>query len=180
MIDKNGMKHDSRTGQFTSGGSTPAEQKRADEIIGAVRNETIEEIKTREIETNAPEDISGLLGKEYTGFKGKQAIDKLMREKQGYVKNAFYRDDIGNIDILWGNDDIGLQHIIKRRESENLSIMELTSGLTEVIENGMLRKSQRGNYEILKNKYVAVIQPEFKGNKMNFVVTAYRTRKDSW
>ncbi len=59
------------------------------------------------------QDISKLLGKEYKGFKGQDAINKLLAEKQGHIKAAFTRSDIGDIDLLWGNDDIGLQHIIK-------------------------------------------------------------------
>ena len=41
--------------------------------------------------------IADILGKEYTGVKGQAAVDLLMKEKQGYVKDAFMRKDIGGI-----------------------------------------------------------------------------------
>ena len=34
-----------------------------------------------------------LIGEEYVGIKGQAAVDKLMAEKQGHIKDAFYRED---------------------------------------------------------------------------------------
>lgn len=65
-----------------------------------------------ETDSEPAKDISGLLGEEFKGYKGQAAVDKLMREKKGHVKGAFHRDDIGDIDLLWGNDYLGLQHIL--------------------------------------------------------------------
>jgi len=44
--------------------------------------------------------IYKLLGKEFKNYKGKSAIDKLMIEKSGHIKDAFYRKEIGNITIF--------------------------------------------------------------------------------
>lgn len=34
---------------------------------------------------------------------------------EGIIPSAFHRDDIGNIDLIYGNECIGLKHIIKER-----------------------------------------------------------------
>ena len=73
---------------------------------------------------NSPQDITKLMGPEYKNLKGQQAIDKLLQEKQGHVKGAFYRKEIGSIDLLWGKTDdedgrgFGLAHIIERRNEQ--------------------------------------------------------------
>ncbi|WP_196761962.1 anti-CBASS protein Acb1 family protein [Eikenella corrodens] len=122
-------------------------------------------------------DISGFLGTEYQG-KGKDAVQKLRQEKNGYIKGAFHRSDIGDIALVWGNDDVGLKHIIRRREEQGIDIDLFLEDIDEVIENGNIQKSQEtGNFEIWHNKKMAVISPEFKGNQLMFLLTAFKSRK---
>lgn len=127
-------------------------------------------------ETSEPRDVSALLGAEYKGVKGQDAVNKLLREKQGHVKGAFYREDIGDIDLIWGDDTCGLQHIIKRREEQGINAREFVKDLAEVVEKGAYRKqNKRGNYELLYNGKMAIVSPELQGNKMTFLVTAFKT-----
>lgn len=44
--------------------------------------------------------VNKILGREYTGYKGQDAIDKLMQEKQGYIKDLFNWKDIGDIALI--------------------------------------------------------------------------------
>ncbi|HFC8548773.1 TPA: phage portal protein [Neisseria lactamica] len=126
---------------------------------------------------NNAADISGFLGTEYQG-KGKAAVQKLRQEKNGYIKGAFHRSDIGDIALVWGNDDVGLRHIIKRREEQGIDIELFLEDIDEVIEKGNIQKSQEtGNFEIWHNKKMAVISPEFKGNQLMFLLTAFKSRK---
>jgi len=121
--------------------------------------------------------IDGLLGREYTGVKGQAAIVKLMEEKQGHVKAAFFREDVGTIDLIWGNSMVGLQHIIERRGEDGIDINSFMSDLTNVIENGIMRgKNKRGNFEILLDGKMAVISPEFHCQGITFLLTAFKTR----
>ena len=61
-------------------------------------------------------------GTVYTQFKDKpkEAIKFLMKVQEGECVNALYRDDIGYIDIIWGDNDPktnkgkGLKHIIEK------------------------------------------------------------------
>lgn len=55
-------------------------------------------------------------GKNYSQFenKPKEALDFLIGKKEGQVKNAWGRDDIGDIDIVYGKKHFGLNHIIDK------------------------------------------------------------------
>ena len=77
-----------------------------------------ERLKERE-KVVTPSDVDKLYGEEFKGYKGQAAIDKLLKEQRGHVKGAFHRDDIGDIDLVWGSDTAGLQHIIKQRSWKN-------------------------------------------------------------
>lgn len=126
-------------------------------------------------------DLDKLMGEEFKGIKGQAAIDKLMKEKHGHVKGAFHRDDIGDIDLLWGNDALGLQHIIKRREEQRINIQTFIANLSEVIESGNLeKKNARGNFEIWHEGKMAVIAPELYGHRITYVLTAYKQSRKNY
>ncbi|WP_240146100.1 DUF3519 domain-containing protein, partial [Helicobacter pylori] len=59
-------------------------------------------------------------GQNYSEFKGDGlgAINKLLETKKGFVAGAFYKEGLGDIDLVWGNKDYGLEHILKRREKQ--------------------------------------------------------------
>lgn len=120
-----------------------------------------------------------IYGKEHKGYKGQNAVEKLLIEKEGHVKNAFYVEGIGNIDLIWGNDNLGLKHIIKRRIEQNIKISTFVSELANVIEKGSIinEKNKNGNYEIYYNNKLAVIAPEYHNQKATFTLTAFNTRK---
>lgn len=98
---------------------------------------------------------------------------KLLDCKNGHIKNAFIRSDIDDITLIWGNDAVGLKHIIKRRTEENEDVDELVSHLSDTIENGTLKINKRGRFVITKGKYQAIISPEIFNDKLNFLVTGY-------
>lgn len=129
---------------------------------------------------NSNNNNNNSLGPEYKGYKGKKAIDKLMKEKKGYIKGAFHRKDIGDIDLVWGNNKMGLKHIIKRRKETGQNLEEVLNDMTDVIEKGKLvdseRKDRNKKYTIedQKNKYV--IGTKLHKNKRNFILTAYEKK----
>ena len=121
----------------------------------------------------------GLMGNEYTGVKGKDAIDKLLEEKQGHVKGAFYRDDIGEIDIFWGDDTAGLCHIINQRRKDHMDVKKLLRDLPSIISRGTLgSNSNSPNREnIFFGDKVIVITYELRGAETTAVLTAFSTKK---
>lgn len=158
---------DNRNGQFTEGKEKEYRQN-------ANYNEIVFD---RQKESEKSPSIDELLGEEFKGYKRQAAIDKLLQEKRGYVKGAFHRDDIGDIDLLWGNDFIGLRHIIKQREAQEINISDFMKDLSSVIEEGRFRKKTgRGDFEFVKDGKLAVIAIEYHGNKMQYLLTAYKTR----
>lgn len=114
-----------------------------------------------------------LLGQEHKAPHGDAAVQKLLDCKNGHIKNAFIRSDIDDITLVWGNDAVGLKHIIKRRKEENEDVDELVSHLSDTIENGTLKINKRGRFVITKGKYQAIISPEIFNDKLNFLVTGY-------
>jgi hypothetical protein len=135
---------------------------------------------------DAARELQQLLGKEHAGVKGQAAIDLLLREKNGHVKGAFQRTETGRIDVAWGDDSFGMQHIIKQRmdrlrhsmPNENdrkQHVNKLMSEIGKVIENGTVSTNDKGRFEIRHGRSIAVIEPLFRGNQMNMLLTAYRT-----
>lgn len=156
-----------------------------DEIIAADKEAaTYYASDEEEGRVQTPDEIDALYGEEFTGYKGQAAVDKLLKEKRGHVKAAFHREDMGDIDLLWGNDRLGLQHIILQRSKENKEghVDEVISELAETIESGECRgKNDRGNFEFVRKNndlvYFVIIAPEYHNYKMTYVITAYRRGK---
>lgn len=118
------------------------------------------------------------MGEEFKGVKGQDAVNKLLKEKRGHVKGAFHREDIGDIDLLWGSDSVGLKHIIQRREEQGIDVEEFLSNLADVVEKGEYKKrNERGNFEFWYKGKMAVIAPEYHGNKITYLVTAFKRKK---
>ena len=59
---------------------------------------------------------TGPFGFIYNQFKGKvrEAIDFLTRHQSGDLLGVFHRDDVGDIDLVWGDKNGGLAHIIDK------------------------------------------------------------------
>lgn len=123
--------------------------------------------------------IEKLLGVEYKGYKGQEAVEKLLLEKQGHIKNAFYREDIGSIDLLWGNDNLGLQHIINHREKQGIDATLFLSDIAEVVEKGEYKgKNKNNTFEFWYKGKMAIISPEYHGNKITFLLSAFKRQKN--
>jgi len=123
-----------------------------------------------------PKGFEDLMGVEYTGVKGQDAVDKLLQEKQGHVKDAFYQEDAGWIDIYWGDKDSGLCHIIKRRAKMGMSGIKFARGLADVLEKGASFPHKNPNrLNIVYKGKLAVITFELKGTETTALLTAFRT-----
>lgn len=133
------------------------------------------------LERRRKSELTTLLGEEFKGYKGQDAVNKLLQEKRGHVRGAFHRDDMGDIDIFWGSDTVGLKHILQRREEQGINAEEFVSNLAEVVEKGEFKKrNDRGNFEFWYDGKMAVIAPEYHGNKITFVLTAYKRSKKNY
>lgn len=149
-----------------------------DEIIAADKEaDTYYASDEEEGRVQTPDEIDALYGEEFTGYKGQAAVDKLLKEKHGHVKAAFHREDMGDIDLLWGNDYLGLQHIIKHREEQGINAIEFMKDLAEVVEKGKFYKmGNNGTFEFWYNGKSVVISPEYHKHKVTYLLTAYKKK----
>jgi hypothetical protein len=170
-------------GKFTSGGTGEPKMEKDNDIMAGkgeneqmgirVYNPTITKKITGE-EWAEIEEYSKLLGEEFKGFKGQDAIDKLITEKRGHIKGAFHRDEIGEIDLIWGDNKFGVQHIIKQREKQGVNANEFLGNISDIINKGkVIQNSIRHNFEISYNHKTAVISPTLRGNEINYLLTAF-------
>ncbi|GAA9603741.1 hypothetical protein HpHA70_06400 [Helicobacter pylori] len=127
-------------------------------------------------------------GHNYSEFKGDGlgAINKLLETKKGFVAGAFYKEGLGDIDLVWGNKDYGLEHILKRRESDAIDkgmskeeakkyALEIINNIPKIISNGKLSKDDLGRLKIeFKNQRVG-LNDSWKGETLNnrWVITSY-------
>jgi hypothetical protein len=120
-------------------------------------------------------------GKKFEGLKGKDAVDKLLWEKRGYVSDAFHRDEIGYIALVWGDEDGGLCHIVKKREEVGIDVKDFLKNITEVIEKGNLHKDKNNpsRQNIWYDKKLVVVETVYLNEKINWVISAYKQRKEN-
>lgn len=157
------QKHDrDENGKFSSGGSSGSTSSSEEQNSSAFDAEKFKE----------------LIGPEFSGVRRQAAVRKLIEEKRGHVKGAFHRKDIGDIDLVWGNEQIGLSHIIARRSKSGLDGEKFAESLSDVIQNGdLIYRKDRNNYEIWWQGKLAVVTKQFMGSDACFVVTAFPSRK---
>ncbi len=120
-------------------------------------------------------------GDVYDQFKGKpkEAFDFLLKNKDGYLKGVFHRDEIGDIDLAYGSapnpyKGKGLAHII-RKHVETLhdfpSVDDAINTITDVISNGIVKDGSIPNtYDIENGDYRVVVAADKNGN---WVLTAF-------
>jgi len=115
---------------------------------------------------------SGDFGKIYTGVKGNDAINHLLKVKSGEIQGAFSRSDIGDIDLVWGKEGksgYGLAHFKDRGNA--------LKNLPDVVENGVIQPS-RDNTVLLIKKVdgsggVAMVKLDWKGNPKRWIISSY-------
>ncbi|GAA9994741.1 DUF3519 domain-containing protein [Helicobacter pylori] len=133
-------------------------------------------------------------GKNYSEFKGDGlgAINKLLETKKGFVAGAFYKEGLGDIDLVWGNKDYGLEHILKRKQSDAIDkgmskeeakkyALEIINNIPNIISNGKLSKDDLGRLKIqFKNQRVG-LNDSWKGETLNnrWVITSYELNQSS-
>lgn len=133
-------------------------------------------------------------GKAYNEYSGKpkEAIEYLLKEKNGYVPNAIYKEGIGNIDIVWGEagtgkGGYGLAHIIRRRNEEGNNGEEFVKQLPDIIEHGKIyskiaqinnegsyiRKNEQDRVYIGTRDKEIVIRLTWNDETHNWLLTGY-------
>ena len=137
-------------------------------------------------------------GQNYTEYyrDGVGAIQKLISEAQahkesgakgeykGQVAGAFHRKELGDIDLVWGNGDIGLQKIVEKHLKDfadfagNNPYEKMSNAINEIIQNGKLLTENGVNTLWYKNGneyYLVGISKGFnKKGDNNWIITSYK------
>ncbi|MCQ2942469.1 DUF3519 domain-containing protein, partial [Helicobacter pylori] len=135
-------------------------------------------------------------GKNYPEFalKPKEALEKLLEEKNGQVAGAAYRDDLGGIDFVWGKDGkdgYGLEHILKHREEQAIAkglneaeakeyALNVVKTIPEVIDKGV-KVEQNGRVAIEYQNIRVGLKDNWKGEKLpnHWIITGYEKTESS-
>ncbi|WP_033703969.1 DUF3519 domain-containing protein, partial [Helicobacter pylori] len=133
-------------------------------------------------------------GTNYPEFalKPKEALEKLLQEKNGQVAGTAYREDLGGIDFVWGTPKTkesvgyGLAHIIESRENQYKKLRltpeqakertnELIKEIPNIIQKGLKEEDRPGYVAIILNNS-KVILSKFKGDnelKNHYMITSF-------
>lgn len=117
-------------------------------------------------------------GEEFKDFKGGEAIEKLLKEKRGHIKNAFERPEIGGIDLVWGDEKGGLLHTIQKRDKlwakgkGHIAGLDMARKIPEIIEKGKFDIDEQDRIGFIYDNCRVAIRPQYYNDKLNWVVTA--------
>ncbi|RVZ95167.1 DUF3519 domain-containing protein, partial [Helicobacter pylori] len=161
-------------------------------LIEAVKDMQKESEKRIKQKFEAPSEW----GENYSEFKndGLGAINKLLETKKGFVAGAFYKEGLGDIDLVWGtpktkdSNGYGLAHILEKREKQYKRLgltneqakertKELLKQIPEVIEKGIKDNDYIGHATIRHNGIEVGLSSQ-KGNtplKNHYMITSFET-----
>ncbi|WP_164857910.1 DUF3519 domain-containing protein, partial [Helicobacter pylori] len=130
-------------------------------------------------------------GHNYSEFKGDGlgAINKLLETKKGFVAGAFYKEGLGDIDLVWGNKDYGLEHILKRRiesyikkglepKSAEQRALSLARMIPEAIEKGKVGRDAQGRLKIETKDILVALRDNWQDEplKSKWVITGFEKK----
>ena len=119
-------------------------------------------------------------GKNYGEFyhKGSQAVSKLIGEKSGQVAGAFSKKGLGDIDLIWGDDKIGLKKIINKHIRDFDELGGLAVGLEKIIDDGELVTAKNGVQTIYYKDFKLGLSKGWHSEGENkWIITAYKNNK---
>ena len=146
--------------------------------------ESDKEEAEKQMDDEEPKPVgSGVFGNIYNQFEGKvkEAFDFLMKHKGGDLLGVFHRKDVGDIDLVWGDENGGLAHILNKHVGEGKSfanVDEAMSHIQNIIETGKNDFEDGDKIVFRKGSELVTVRKNFRegGKKIadkNWVLTAY-------
>lgn len=161
--------------------------KRLIEAVKDMQKESEKGIKGQKLKTPSEWENN------YSEFKndGLGAINKLLETKKGFVAGAFHKEGLGDIDLVWGNKDYGLEHILKRREKQAKNkglndqqakeyALNVVKTIPEVIDKGV-KVDNNGRIAIEYENIRVGLKDNWEGEKLpnHWIITSYEKLEDS-
>ena len=130
-------------------------------------------------------------GNIYNQFRGKvkAAFDFLMKHQSGDLLGVFHREDVGDIDLVWGDYNGGLGHIIRRHiveQNDFDNVDEIRDIVSSVIANGNIVRENVDKVNIEYDGYrvsIRKVNRDGRGNIVehkNWIVTAFQSEMPKW
>ncbi|MFB1302575.1 DUF3519 domain-containing protein, partial [Helicobacter pylori] len=158
-----------------------------------VLNRLVQAVKDmqKESEKGIKQKLETQWGHNYSEFKGDGlgAINKLLETKKGFVAGAFYKEGLGDIDLVWGNKDYGLEHILKRRiesyikkglepKSAEQRALSLARMIPEAIEKGKVGRDAQGRLKIETKDILVALRDNWQDEplKSKWVITGFEKK----
>ena len=107
----------------------------------------------------------------------------MLKEKQGHIKKAFYHNNIGYIDLVWGNEKAGICHIINKRNKllankiGNISGLDMVKKIPDIISKGVFSIDKYSRIKIEYDGFRVGISSKYFDKKVNWIVTAMEILK---
>ena len=119
----------------------------------------------------------GAFGDIYDQFRGdaKAAFDFLTKHRSGDLLGVFHRDDTGDIDLVWGDENSGLSHILTKHVGKGKDFgteQAAFDKIESILKNGKLIQDGRLRYVVSEDGYRVAIRKDYDGVKKNWIVTA--------
>ena len=160
--------------------------------------ETAPVVEAPKAEKKAGEDIAkvedvelkpigrGKFGNIYDQFRGKpkEALAFLKENKEGDLIGVFYHDEIGDIDLVWGDEKSGLSHINSKHVGDNRSFATLDIAIEhieDIIKSGDVTFTNGDKVVIKKNDELVTLRKNIRENgkkiaDKNWILTAYNEK----
>ena len=139
-------------------------------------------------------------GQNFSEFKGQgaKAVEKVLQERSGQVQGAFHRDDLGEIDVVWGEvqgsgkeaKGWGLAKIIEKHlnagdfKAFGEGEIGLINAISEIIDKGKLIKDgDRATLRYVKDD--EIFKLGLKGNwkgeptQNKWIITTYKDERET-
>ena len=126
---------------------------------------------------NEEQPMTGSFGPIYTQFKGKskEAIAFLIEKKDGEAIAALHHKDIGDIDLVWGNegtgksDGYGLAKLAKFHP-------EVLDNLQEILDEMVVTKRSENRVQLESEIHQASVRLTWDNEKKNWLLTAFEKK----
>lgn len=154
------------------------ENEQVEEVTPAVQD-NIADMQALNV-SGAQEEIKpvgrGFFGNIYDQFRGKakEAINFLLQRKEGDAIGVFHREDLGDIDLVWGDEKAGLAHIIDKhikQQNDFASLEDAIKIIDEVVVNGTPFRENADKMVLDKDGYRVVIGKQIRDEKGNVIQT---------
>ena len=115
----------------------------------------------------------GVMGNIYDLFRGKakEAVDFLMRKKEGVAVGALHHREVGDIDLWWGNERAGLMKIARKHP-------EVLDNLQGVLDGMRVVQASDNRVILESDTHKAVVSNNWLGEKIGsqWLLTAYEKK----